>query len=385
VLTLFFIPQIVWESQRVLTHMILATTLVSAVLYFSLKIVRTGRFRYYLLAGFSAGLGMLSKYNFGIVLLALLMAAGSLRPLRPSLLNRKTMASAAVFILVTFFPFAWLAAHADLALAKTAKLHIGEGGGRLAGYVTGIRQLAESSVSYLALPVVLYGLLFARAPNTVLCSRRSGDNVQLVGRTLLFALMLSILLILFFRVTQFRVRWMQPLLFPLPILLAALVCRKLSEDKFRKIQMLAASAAVFVLLVLPGRVLLASHFRPTSQNEPYRALAAQMTGSGFKDGLIIAESQYLGGNLKLQFPSSRITTPDMPTMEPLAIPSHSPVLVVWNADGNTGMPARLDGFVRNLRPQGSPTGKPHYVEAPYRYATGHTMRLGFTVIDPAPI
>ena len=273
--TLILIPQIVWESQRVLTHMVLATALMAMALYFFLRIVNRGQLRHYLLFGCCAGLGMLAKYNVAILLLALLLAALSLPSYRSSFADRRWYAALALFLVIIAAPFSWLALHPDLALAKSYKLHADGGGGILAG----VRNLAGAAVAFSSVPLLLFALIFSRAPRIHADDSRISERARLMGRTLLFALLICLLLILCCHVTQFRVRWMQPLLLPLPLFLSLLVRRRLTDRNQRWVRLLAASAAVAVLIIMNGRILLASHFRPTSQNEPYSRLAERCGGN----------------------------------------------------------------------------------------------------------
>ena len=374
--TLILIPQIVWESQRVLTHMVLATALMAMALYFFLRIVNRGQLRHYLLFGCCAGLGMLAKYNVAILLLALLLAALSLPSYRSSFADRRWYAALALFLVIIAAPFSWLALHPDLALAKSYKLHADGGGGILAG----VRNLAGAAVAFSSVPLLLFALIFSRAPRIHADDSRISERTRLMGRTLLFALLICLLLILCCHVTQFRVRWMQPLLLPLPLFLSLLVHRRLTDRNQRWVRLLAASAAVAVLIIMNGRILLASHFRPTSQNEPYSRLAEQITAKGFSGGVIVAEGRYLGGNLQRHFPSSRVITPDTPLLEPL--PASLPLLVVWSGERKQGMPDELDRFLRQrFAPLATPPA-PLTAEARYRYDADRTMRLDFVILRP---
>jgi 4-amino-4-deoxy-L-arabinose transferase-like glycosyltransferase len=73
-----FIPQFSYESHRDLTHSVLACTLAAAEIYLLLKLVEGRRLLHYALFGAVAGLGLIAKYNYGLYLLALCLAALSL-------------------------------------------------------------------------------------------------------------------------------------------------------------------------------------------------------------------------------------------------------------------------------------------------------------------
>src|SRR5689334_6890590 len=63
-LSLLLFPQITWESQRDLTHSVLATALAAATFYGLARLLRLGAARDFLLLGICLGLGTLSKYSY---------------------------------------------------------------------------------------------------------------------------------------------------------------------------------------------------------------------------------------------------------------------------------------------------------------------------------
>ena len=75
--SLLLLPQIAWESQRALTHSVLATTLAAlSVLVFWTRLLGERRGGY-LAFGVVTGLGLLAKANFAFVPVALLLAAAT--------------------------------------------------------------------------------------------------------------------------------------------------------------------------------------------------------------------------------------------------------------------------------------------------------------------
>jgi 4-amino-4-deoxy-L-arabinose transferase-like glycosyltransferase len=62
--------QIVWESQRDLTHSVLVTTCAAATLAVLLALLRRPRAGLYLLLGLAVGCGLLAKYSFFMVVAA---------------------------------------------------------------------------------------------------------------------------------------------------------------------------------------------------------------------------------------------------------------------------------------------------------------------------
>src|SRR6185369_2067422 len=73
-LSLFLLPSFAWESQRDLTHSVLASTCAVATLFCLVELLSTRQLKWYLGFGLCGGLGILSKYNYALWFVGLLMA-----------------------------------------------------------------------------------------------------------------------------------------------------------------------------------------------------------------------------------------------------------------------------------------------------------------------
>ena len=87
--SLLLVPNIVWESQRDQTHLILATACAATTLYIFIRLLKTGQPGCYAAFGALAGLGALSKLNYLFFPVSLMLAALSVPKLRPAVLSRK--------------------------------------------------------------------------------------------------------------------------------------------------------------------------------------------------------------------------------------------------------------------------------------------------------
>src|SRR5262249_28361506 len=123
-ISLLFIPQVVWESQRDLTHTILTSMFAVGALSCLVKVQQTNQTRWYTLLGVTAGMGLLSKYNFGLWLLGLFGAALSLRPFRQTLLDRRMLLSIAIALLLVLPYGRWTLSHPEVAFHTVTKLKI---------------------------------------------------------------------------------------------------------------------------------------------------------------------------------------------------------------------------------------------------------------------
>ena len=88
--SLFFLPQIAWESQRDLTHSVIVTFSAAATFHVFLRLNQSRTLGWYAVFGVCLALGMLSKYSFGVFVGGLVLGALTLPSLRPGPGNTPT-------------------------------------------------------------------------------------------------------------------------------------------------------------------------------------------------------------------------------------------------------------------------------------------------------
>jgi hypothetical protein len=239
-----------------------------------------------------------------------------------------------------------------------------------------LKNLTSASAAFVGMLIPGYALFFYRKSAAGTASGAETDYALLVKRMLLTGLFLCLLLILLFKVTVFKDRWMQPLLFATPVYLATLSWTALGNT--RRYALFGLFVAVVVLLLMPGRTIYASHLGKYNRlNAPYSALSAQLRDAGFKNGVIVAQSRLIGGNLKLSFPGSVVLAPEVPLF---SYPNDSDWLIVWDATKQAAMPDVLREAAARLVPADLAALEPRFVESTYKYSTDRTMRLGFVVV-----
>jgi len=376
--SLLFLPQIAWESQRDLTHSVLATALAAATLYAAARIFRRGRTADYLLFGFFSGLGVLGKYNFAVFLAALLFAGISLKEFRPRLRHPRILLSLLVLLLVTGGHLAWCLTHTGDLLRQAGTFHRQEMPSAWVDYARGSWSLIRAIFLFAGLLAVIYLLLFLRWPPSKLSGEPPSDIRRFLGRILLAGILICFGLVLGFRVTNFKDRWMQPILFSATVYFPFLVGQRLDRIRLRNLLAVAATVALLVLLLVPGRVFFAAHLKGRNQlNASFSQLSESLRQEGFTGGNIAASDRWLGGNLRLNFPGSPVFVPELANPGPRA---DAPWLVVWNATRHGDLPGALQRLCSSLA--GCRTlDTPRYVEAPSLHGDG-VVRLGFLVVEP---
>lgn len=104
-------------------------------------------------------------------------------------------------------------------------------------------------------------------------------------------------------------------------------------------------------------------------------LAAAIRAQGFSRGWGVADTHVLGGNLKPHFPDSRIVAPGF-GLERLPPAPRSPVLLVWDASRERGLPAVLRDVVPQLAQARGQAPRIHYLSRPCHGAGDRRMTLG---------
>ena len=311
-LSLAFIPQVVWESQRDLTHTILASACAVGALLCLLRAEKGRGLGWFLGFGICGGLGLLAKYNFAFWLVGVLVAALSLAEFRAKVLNMR-MAAALLVCAVVFAPNGlWLLRHPELAYQTTSKLGL-QGSASWSGVVlTGTRNILQAAAAFAGPLVGVYLLLFLKEPQPRTESRPGAACAKLILRAFLFIGGVLVVLVLCFRATGFRERWFQPILICAPVLGITLLRNRVEAVRVKWLATLALATMLLITLGIPARIVFAERMkREEPLNRPYAELARQMRPALPESSMIVAESVLLGGNLLLALPGETVVTPPL--------------------------------------------------------------------------
>jgi 4-amino-4-deoxy-L-arabinose transferase-like glycosyltransferase len=365
-LSLLMIPQIAWESQRDLTHSVLATTVAALTLYLFLRLCETRTSSLYLMFGAVVGLGVLAKFNVVILPVALMAAALSLPGLRQVILDRRSFLSLAALLIVAGGYLYWFAANSDAVLAQTGTFRMQAEIPYWQALIRGNASLVKSTLAFGGAAFILIMAIFWRPGNNL----TFGDAYcrqyrQLLGRALLATLFIMELMVVFLRVTHFKDRWLQPVLFYAPVWLVVLLVARPGKVAVRTFLTVCLTIALVVQLLLPAKTILAAHRNNfDALNVPYGSFATQLEQKGFSQALILAENGLVAGNLRLHLPDSTVIAVGLPRphVDPLAS-----CLLAWDATEHPEPPARLLSLARSLRISVVQM-PPELLAAPYHYS-----------------
>lgn len=375
--SMLLLPQIGWESSRDLTHSVLLTTIAAATLYLTLALLERPRPALYLWLGVAVGLGFLAKYSYGLFLLALLLALLTGRDTRAVLRSPWLLAAVLLTLLIVTPHGLWLQAHWQMASQDTlTKLARDPSPGWAIDFARGLLSLLLSVAGFIWPWALATAWLFghawrARGTLRTAATGRSWDHVALWRRYLGILAVVFLAIVLFGEVTHFKDRWMQPVLFCVPLIVFSCIAPWAPVAQQLRLRRILIGVAILVLVLLTLR----PHFhawrnKPNQLNLPTQALVQSLRDAGFTGhGTILSEDRALAGSLRLQFPAARVEIVE--TAAPNVWQSR-PLLAIDSLAQSSQTPGAVDAASRLAGAQ-----VPVELALPYRYARADAPPLRF--------
>jgi 4-amino-4-deoxy-L-arabinose transferase-like glycosyltransferase len=373
-----------WGVHTGVTHTLTMAALIFASLLALLRLVERRRALDYGLFGVATGLGLLSKYSFGLFIGPLLIAMLMVGETRAALRDRRMLLALGVAALI-FLPHGiWMLTSGSPYGATLAEL--GAVGARPSwseNVAAGLGSLAKASALFLA-PWWLI-MLAVFWPQW----RRPGGPTsawaRVLGLTVAIALALLVLTVLIGQVTYFKDRRMHAVLLIAPLLaFMALDRRPLDGRRLRWLGAAIGGVVAIALLALLGQAL----FEPYSCRRcwlhmPLPAFEQAIHDAGFARGTIVTAEEHVGGNLRLAFPGARVLTPAYPTLDPPLRGEDGQCLLAWHARlMGDAMPPALAAFVGG-RFKLEPAGTPVALDLPMLRRAGRADRFAYLVVTNA--
>lgn len=290
---LAWLPAFVWEAQRDLTHSMMAATMASLMLWGSLRAVRRGSLWAYVWPGAAAAGALLSKHNAVIFVVAVFAALLSLPDWRRRLHPGGVVLAIVLLVALCGPHAAWLLQHPEVVAQTTQKL---TGAHDDVGWVAWgelLGALVKGVLAFL-LPWLLVAVpLWWRA-------RRASEAQRVMARLLWVVCAVLLVFVLAIGAESFKARWLFPLLFFVPIWLAASV----DVDASGVSRVMVRGGIALALLcgvMLPLRIVWpVAGEAQTRQNLPLVQLGAQLRQTwGEVPSVVLVSHHHVGGNVRL--------------------------------------------------------------------------------------
>lgn len=338
-----------WYPFINLTHTISLICVSAATVWALLALLRAPGIGRVLLLGLVIGLGLLTKYNYVILLGALLVAALGVRSGRAALLRPSAVLIPIVAVAIAAPHYLWFLDHLGEASNRLQGSWSVAATGYLPGVASGLAAIAESAVSVL-MPAAL--ILIVCFPGALAPWRRAETPPEDAERVLWVAgaLVLAVFLVavIGFRVTNVKVHHMMILL-PMALPAFARVARFGGNRLGRQVFSLAAPLCA-LLVVAAYFDFLAGERRDCGKCGPllpYADYAAALADAGFDGGTVVLLStvhRLPAEQLLPWFPDSRFLRPEDSVKADFRPPrrrADGDCLVIWNGDRQPEIEQRL--------------------------------------------
>jgi len=295
--SLILLPQLGWESQRDLTHSVLATCMAALTLWCYVGLLRhRSRWRHALF-GLLVGLGLQSKYNFAVFALGLLAASLLVREHRRAVWTRDAWLALAVAALSLAPHALWLFNHLDVAAGATLEKMHGRGGDYAGRVGRGFGNMVGATMLFATPLWIVYGWIWWRRRGQAR-ARLDTPAARFILWFYLAAFACITVLVLSGELARIKSRWMQPILFLLPLAFLVLF-PSLARRTMRRIILWAAG--VCAILILAG--MLARGYLDKDTRAPFGALSAQLMLRFPQADTVVANDLTVAGNLYLHHPA----------------------------------------------------------------------------------
>ncbi|MFQ0812977.1 glycosyl transferase [Brucella anthropi] len=367
-LGLFLIPQIGWESQRALTHSVAGTAGCGwAFLAFAWHMRKRSPVSAAAL-GMAMAAAILGKFNASFFLIMLIVTGLLIPEYRRILLSKLSLVTILAFG-ICFGPTAlWMFAHKSSVLARANKFEIGASGNIFFDRLMGVESLIEAAFLFSILALAIAGIIAF-----IHWKKRTTPSTPLTdGEKFLSLLILVGLGIVFVGVTatganNVKDRWLQPVLFLTPALMASLMARYRAGNRaLTDYAVISAVVALIVPPVLSYYLIYGSSSPPFGQLD-YRHFYEEVQAKGpFKT--ILTDNAQIPGNFRLFDSSLHVIHPETPDAKAHLTP---PVLVMWfgGAEPNDRIAAMLRDANITVPHDGITTTDIEYKTWPDRHMT----------------
>ncbi len=288
---LALLPDVLWRAQRALTHSVLALGLTVLATWLLWRALRDERMRSWAWFGLAIGLGMISKWNYLLVPVALLITALWIPQTRKSISVRGVALAAAIASAVVTGPVIWTLANFERATNTLDKLGFDEGAipPLLAAPLAMLVTLAAVAGLLLIVVGMMTRSLRGRPWAPALPLDRFLGTLVVVGVLLLFAVMLVT------GSTRMQNHWMLPLVYLVAPLAALRFVPRLGPPGRRRLTgwLAAIWGGAVLMLFYEGRV------DPGWRGLDYAVVAESIGDNGAANAAIATNEIRLAGILPL--------------------------------------------------------------------------------------
>ena len=391
ILFYLFFWQIMPKMQIDYTHSVLLFAMTAWYIRQFFLFLETRRHSAFLLLALIAGLGLLAKPNFSIILLASLAATVWDAEYRKSFSPHRILLLLLVAGLVASPYLAWL--YQEKAQAVDTGIVSISGGFSFMGGLVSVSLLGVAMVANF-LPFTILSSIALKKSNPgrpFLSSLRATvsptPHAVLLWHMILIGLCLFGVSVFLFNASHVKERYLIPFDVLLPIAFALYFQDGIKEKGLRFMRQAAVVMALLLILFNLNEIIKPyASDKADSLNLPYRDLKSQIMQNGFSDGdnIILIHHLY-GGNLRVLFPNSKVLTQ---RKNFVTLDRTKRTMLIWVADRygkeqweKPAVPPDLKAFsARFVDLSDAGPRVVQYAEAPYYYYPDKNFKMGMLVL-----
>jgi len=382
---------VAWDSVMSYSHSVLATALILATLHGMLRLYEKPDFSSYVILGLLIGLGVMSKYTFGLFTLALLIAGVAYRPFRSIILNPRILVTLGIAALIASPHITWLIGQSDMISgAVSGKFEVGGDGDFFAPRLKGLLSSFTSGLGFVSPLWLLLLVIFWRPFRERLKVHEIiPPTAKFLAIYMIVVAVVICAMVLLFGVSKVRAHYMFVFI-PFPLVFFAWLEPVLQD--WRPVRMYTLSLAFISAFLVTGVVVKwvsePLRCKRCQLMVPYDDIGQKIRETGFKGGTIFAYyfPHDLPGNLRVEFPNTRIVSTKYPHITRPVGETPGQCLILWvplpigvkDARGMTLHSNDLMGTALSLK--GPFPEKP--LNFTFERSNGRTSKIHYMLYDP---
>lgn len=380
-LSLLLTPYFAWSVLIDGAHTLFVAAFVPIAFLVVLRLLERATTPGFMLLGIVLGLGVLAKYSFAILAIAILLALLSMPAYRRRLRDPRLLWTVALAGLVILPHALWVHENWKLVSERPmARSGVIAPSGSTDRVVMGLFSLTRTSLLVVGSLLAVLAACFPKDCARILFNPAQSDRVRLLGRWLAMVCLLLIVLVLL-GITKFRTHWLIPVLVLFPVYIFARLAERPVAEKARRGYLGLIGLAVIAVIAI--RIVgVTANSRETekarAQERLHAELAAHISSNGLERATIIGDHPIVCGNIRRAFPEASVICSYYPAFAVTELPVG---YVAWEAtDSNEPMPG-LGKWLEN-RVLEARSASAVYFEIAAESHTQGLRRIGFVAVQP---
>jgi len=329
-------PSFAWHMHQGFTNTILLGLGISMTFYYLIKIMQDSELNNYIFLGISMAIGILGKYSFLIFLLLAFFSVIAISELRGKIQKKQLLVTLIVFVILISPHLTWLIDNFDLILVQIDKKLSISNSSIIMAKLLSLKDLFLALVGFIT-PLIFSILFFMNHIEKRDFSPHDIGYIFLQSFYKFFSLSL-IVLIIFYSMPHFKVRWLHPIMMIFPFFIFVIIDKKYNFSDIASKRFIK-SVIIFSLVILSIRIAQLTIGPEIGFygriNRPIIESVKKINPSVFNNAAIKTDDHFLGTHLLSHFNQNQILIKDKIYRQHF---DSSSCVILWDNDTNQKPP-----------------------------------------------